>query len=53
MTTPFAKDQADGLRRMLRQSQCRRVLVIAQEEQVDDVVDNLRAALPWGATPPW
>jgi flagellar biosynthesis protein FlhG len=45
MTTPFAKDQADGLRRMLRQSQCRRVLVIAQEEQVDDVVDNLRAAL--------
>ncbi len=45
MTTSFAKDQADGLRRLLGQSSCRHVLVIAGEEQVDDVVDNLRAAL--------
>lgn len=45
MTTPFAKDQAAGLRRMLGQAASRRVLVIGEQEQVDDFVDNLRIAL--------
>ena len=45
MTTPFAKDQAAGLRRMLGQVASRRVLVIGAEEQIDDFVDNLRIAL--------
>ena len=45
MTTPFAKDQAAGLRRMLGHAAARRVLVIGAEEQVDDFVDNLRIAL--------
>ena len=45
MTTPFAKDQAAGLRRMLGHAASRRVLVIGAEEQVDDFVDNLRIAL--------
>ena len=45
MTTPFANDQAAGLRRMLGQVASRRVLVIGAEEQIDDFVDNLRIAL--------
>ncbi|CAJ0735084.1 hypothetical protein R76696_00899 [Ralstonia mannitolilytica] len=45
MTTPFVKDQAAGLRRMLGQAASRRVLVIGAQEQVDDIVDNLRIAL--------
>lgn len=45
MTTPFVKDQAAGLRRMLGQAASRRVLVIGAQEQVDDFVDNLRIAL--------
>ena len=45
MTTPFAKDQAAGLRRMLGQVASRRVLVIGAAEQIDDFVDNLRIAL--------
>lgn len=45
MTTPYARDQAAGLRRMLGHAAARRVLVIGAEEQVDDFVDNLRIAL--------
>lgn len=45
MTTPYALDQAAGLRRMLGQTTSRRVLVIGEQEQVDDFVDNLRIAL--------
>jgi len=45
MTTPFVKDQAAGLRRMLGHAASRRVLVIGEQEQIDDFVDNLRIAL--------